>query len=425
MKPAKIILIIGLLFSFTTAEAQFLKKLGKAAERAAKKTVERRTERETEKRTDAALDSVLDNKKRKRKRRKNRKNKGGPIIGGETDKGTTDPNYEISRASDFEPGAMSLFEDAFNKENQGDFPARWDTNGSGEITVINGEKWLRLGGNSKYIPMLKKSLPENYTVEFDMLTQGLDHRTSSQAWITLLLEDNSDFKRAKNWCMVELSPCQFIHSPGTVEKVVNGKREIRNNIGKDYRNLINGKSHIAIAVNKTRIRVWMNDSKLVDIPRLVPAGANVFKIHTRGLRDAAGVDELYISNFRIGAAGEDNRSKLITEGRLSTNAILFESGSDQLKSSSYKIIREIVEVLERNPEVRIQIIGHTDTDGNTASNLALSRKRAQAVKKTMTVQYGIASSRITTDGMGESQPIAKNSSPDGKAQNRRVEFIKL
>ena len=132
--------------------------------------------------------------------------------------------------------------------------------------------------------------------------------------------------------MVELSVCQFIESRGVVEKVENGKRQLRNEIGKDYRNAINGRSHISIAVNKTRMRVWLNDNKLIDVPRLVPQNANYFKLQTRGLRDTDGLDEVYISNFKLAKTGEDNRSKLITEGRLTTNAILFESGSATLKS---------------------------------------------------------------------------------------------
>ena len=430
MKSHKIIFLICLVFSFSGVQAQLLKKLGKAAENAAKRTVERRVERETEKKTDAGLDSIFDQKKdqkkdRKKKRAKNKKNKKNnePIIGSVPQEDT--PTYDIARASDFISGNVTIFEDNFNAENQGDFPARWDTNGSGEVTIVNGEKWLRLSGDSKYIPIITETLPENYTIEFDLLTQGLDQKTSSQAQFTLLLEDNAGFQRAKNWCMVEISPCQFITSQSVVEKVENGKRILRNKIGKDYRQAINGKSRISIAVNKTRLRVWMNDNKLVDIPRLVPTAATNFKMHTRSLRDAAGVDELYIANFKMAKTGEDNRSKLITEGRLSTNAILFESGSDVLKDSSFGVIRELVEVLKKNPDVNIKIIGHTDADGDEAVNVTLSRKRANAVKKAMTLQYGIDTSRIQTDGLGERQPIASNNTTEGKALNRRVEFIKI
>lgn len=424
MKTIKIIIVLLLILSSTTGQAQWLKKLGKAAEKAAERTLERRIEEESSKKTDQALDSVFDRKKKKKDRKKKKKSKSE-----ETQERTSDTNdqplYEINRASDFVAGNIVIFEDNYSEDQQGDFPVAWDTNGSGEIALINNEKWMRLGGRSTYIPVTKETLPENYTIEFDLLADGLDKKTSSQSFLSLLIEDNTGFTKAKDWCMVELSPCQFIGNLGVVEKVENSKRQLRNPVGKDYRDVINRKTHIAIAVNKTRMRVWLNENKLVDIPRLVPAKANVFKLAVRGLRDEAGKDDLFITNFKLAKTGEDNRSKLITEGKLTTNAILFESGSATLKSESYEIIREIADVLIENPSVNIKIIGHTDSDGSEGSNDTLSRKRAEAVKQAMHKMYGITNTRMQTDGMGERQPIALNNTPKGKAQNRRVDFIKM
>ncbi|WP_062053494.1 OmpA family protein [Aquimarina longa] len=417
MKTTTTLSILIALCTITTSNAQLLKKLGKKAEEAAKRTIEKRVERETEKETDKGLDGIFERKKRKNKQKKNKKKKG-TIIGDSKD-------YEISRASDFIPGNIILFQDNFINDIQGDFPAKWDTNGSGEIVVINTKKWLRLGGNSKYIPLSKETLPENYTIEFDLLTQGLDKKTSSEAWIKLLLEDNTSFQKPKNWCMVELSPCQFIGSRGVVEKVANGQRQIRNAIGKDYRTVINGKSRISIAINKTRMRVWMNENKIVDVPRLIPQGANVFKIHTKGLRDAIDKDEVYISNFKIAKSGKDNRSKLITEGRLSTNAILFKTGSATITGGSETIIKEIATALQNVPSIRIKIIGHTDADGSSENNKKLSQQRAKAIKMMLVEHYDIQFSRIITEGKGEENPIADNTSVSGKAKNRRVEFIKI
>ncbi|WP_299683723.1 OmpA family protein [uncultured Dokdonia sp.] len=424
MKALQTIFVFCLLLCSSGAKAQLFKKLGEVAEKSAERAIERRVEKETTKKTDQALDSVFSKKKKKKKKRKNKKKKGKKDNTA-SDNETTEPSYTIKRSSDFTPGNIIVFEDRFTKDNPGDFPAKWDTNGSGEVTMINDQKWMRLSGKSVYIPMLKEALPENYTIEFDLFTNGLDKKTSSQAFLTLLIEDNTGFTRSKNWCMTELSVCQFIGNQGVIEKVANGKRQLRNQIGKDYRDAIKGKSHISIAVNKTRMRVWLNENKLIDVPRLIPEGANSFKLATRGLRDPEGLDEVYISNFSMTKTGEDNRSKLLTEGRLTTNNILFESASATLKDTSFSTIREIASVLEKNPEVRIKIIGHTDADGQKESNRTLSRKRAEAVKKMMTTAYGIDASRISTDGMGDSEPVASNTTKEGKALNRRVEFIKL
>ena len=74
--------------------------------------------------------------------------------------------------------------------------------------------------------------------------------------------------------------------------------------------------------------------------------------------------------------------------------------------------------------MKLQNIGHTDSDGDDAKNLLLSKKRAAAVKVKL-VSMGIAAIRLTTDGKGEAAPVADNSSAEGKAQNRRVEFKKV
>jgi outer membrane protein OmpA-like peptidoglycan-associated protein len=72
-----------------------------------------------------------------------------------------------------------------------------------------------------------------------------------------------------------------------------------------------------------------------------------------------------------------------------------------------------------------KIVGHTDADGNYASNLDLSKRRALSVKNELVKTFGIDASRLETDGMGETKPVALNDTPSNKALNRRVEFIKL
>ena len=167
MKTLKVILTITFLGIWSQGNAQFFKKLADKAEKAAERTVERRVERESSKKTDKAIDGVFEGKKKKKKSKKSNE----PVIGS-SDSGTANngSGVNIERAPDFEPGAVIIFEDDFARDNRGDFPAKWDTNGSGEIVVIDGKKWFRIGGKSTYVPMIKESLPENYTIEFDMLT---------------------------------------------------------------------------------------------------------------------------------------------------------------------------------------------------------------------------------------------------------------
>ena len=121
----------------------------------------------------------------------------------------------------------------------------------------------------------------------------------------------------------------------------------------------------------------------------------------------------------------DTGNKLLTEGKWVTHGILFDVNSDRVKPESYGALKEISNVLAESKDVKVQIVGHTDSDGDEAQNLDLSKRRAAAVRNVLVNQFGIDGARLTTDGKGESQPIDKNDTAAGKANNRRVEFVKM
>jgi outer membrane protein OmpA-like peptidoglycan-associated protein len=102
--------------------------------------------------------------------------------------------------------------------------------------------------------------------------------------------------------------------------------------------------------------------------------------------------------------------------------ILFESGSAQLKSSSFSELDKLVSELQSKPAIKIEISGHTDNQGNEATNKLLSENRAISVKKYL-IQKGIAADRLTSKGMGSAKPLATNDTEEGRKQNRRVEFV--
>jgi OmpA-OmpF porin, OOP family len=121
----------------------------------------------------------------------------------------------------------------------------------------------------------------------------------------------------------------------------------------------------------------------------------------------------------------DMRNKLLTDGKLVTYGIYFDTNSDKVKPESYGTLKGIATVLNENPAVKVKIFGHTDSDGNDAANLDLSKRRANAVKVELSKNFAVDASRIETDGKGETAPVAANDNPTNKALNRRVEFIKL
>jgi len=356
-----------------------------------------------------------------------------PVIGnsnGDTevsDNRNVSDNLEVYSKFDFVPGDKLIYFDDFSQDFVGDFPSKWNTNGTGEVIKLNNVEgnWfeIKAGYYMYYIPLLDQELPEEYTVEFDLLTSGLDGQTSGTAYLEVSLDDNDGFRLGTDMAQASLPLCQYMARGINIQNKENNKREIYTNIGADIRNDILNRPHISIAVNKKRFRLWVNQRKYIDVPQLVPEKKLKFmKFGVNSLKDDK--DRVFIRNLKIAEGGVDLRRKLMSEGKISTNGILFDSGSSNIQPQSLGIVRQISQVLLQDESIRLLIVGHTDSDGGNDVNLKLSKDRAKAVKSALVNIYGISSGRLTTDGKGESTPVAENSSADGKAQNRRVEFIK-
>lgn len=430
---------ISLLFivSFASnANAQFLKKLGKAAERAAERTVERRVETETSKKTDAALDSILEPGSKG-----NQQVPQNPPTGGDDDpvntgnqQNTNSPNgsgsssggpktIEVYSKFDFVPGDKLLFYDDFSNDFVGDFPSKWNTNGTGEVVTINEgmEKWfeIKAGSNTFYIPDVP-NLPEEYTIEFDIMATGLDTKTTSSALFNVVLTDDDKFKWG-NYVRASLPFCQY-HPIGIYMR--NKRGDINNTVTADIRKDVIDQPHISVAVNKERFRLWVNEKKYVDIPRIIPTDSPPTNLKFELVYFVDGKERFFIKNLKVAEGGLDLRRTLISEGKVSTNGILFDSGSANIQPQSMGIILQISQVLQQEAGMNLKIVGHTDADGSDESNMKLSKERAEAVKNALVNVYNIDGNRLSAEGKGESEPVGDNGTPDGKAQNRRVEFIK-
>ncbi|WP_299114264.1 OmpA family protein [uncultured Winogradskyella sp.] len=337
-------------------------------------------------------------------------------------------NLEVYSKFDFVPGDKQIYFDDFSQDFIGDFPSKWNTNGTGEVVKVNNVegKWFELKGGYgiKFIPLLPNVLPEEYTIEFDILAV-VDKKTSSTARLNITLDDNNEFKDGANRATAEIPLGQYGAFDIRISNRINNATKINSALNTDLRSAILNKPHISIAVNKRRYRLWINQKKYVDIPQFVAPNKvlSTIKFNLLGMRD--GEDRLFISNLKVAEGGVDLRRKLMAEGRISTNGILFDSGSANIQPQSLGIVRQISQVLMQDDSIKLNIIGHTDSDGSDDANLKLSKDRAMAVKNALVNIYKISEDRLTTDGKGETQPIDDNSTSDGKAQNRRVEFVKI
>ena len=335
---------------------------------------------------------------------------------------------------DFIPGEKTIFFDDFAQDKIGDFPVKWNTNGKGEV-VTNSKypgKWLKMRNSTTYLPEISSAkFPENYTIEYDLVMSGEERQGSFNLELTSLANKQQVPGAGDNpgpgiYLTTELSPDGKIrymitttNSDGTN---AGGNTDLNDEtlVGKPAE-----KFHLSIAVNKQRFRYYVNEVKVLDLPRVLPQiNYNAIVFRMWGWADDHPYDAL-LSNFRYAEGTTDARNKLMTEGKLVTRGITFDVNSDKIKPESFGTIKEIAEVLKDNASIKIKIIGHTDSDGSAAANLTLSKNRSASVKNALSKDFGIDASRMETDGKGASEPASPNTSPEGKANNRRVEFIKL
>ncbi len=339
-----------------------------------------------------------------------------------------EPKLESYSKFDFIPGEKVIFYEDFSQDAVGDFPLLWNTNGSAEVVTTNlfPGNWMRFVMDQCVWTDELLSLPENYTIEFDIIPiGGLEGEGMSGYHLQLMQarnvkswdhgstpgEGGFEFKieyygtpRYSTWFLKE--DCR--------ELAVSGYKDDEN-----LKQKINQKYHISIWVQKSRIRLYQNEAKLFDLPKAMPTGC----LKPDRIRFQQGA--AMISNIRIAVGAPDMRSKLITEGKLVSYGIYFDVNKDVVKPESYGTLKEIAKVLTENPDVKVKIVGHTDADGADAANLDLSKRRGESVKQELVKTFGIDASRLESDGAGESQPVAPNDTPANKALNRRVEFIKL
>ena len=164
----------------------------------------------------------------------------------------------------------------------------------------------------------------------------------------------------------------------------------------------------------------MDDARILNIPNLGynPSGISL------GYHNPGGTTVGYIKNVRIAKGAVPLYDKLLTDGKLVTTGIKFDVNKATIKTESIGTINYVVKMMQDHPELKFSVEGHTDSDGEIVANQKLSEARAKSVVEAM-VKAGISADRLSSKGFGESKPVSSNDSTEGKAQNRRVEFVKM
>lgn len=305
---------------------------------------------------------------------------------------------------DFIPGENPLFIEDFSKDRVGNFPQRLEfIEGNMEVVEWEGRRFLRVTSlPAKFAIVLDEPLPEKYTLEFDIAP--LRPGWLQQVYFT---EDVGNPNRV----------ICGVHSAGLYG---DGNGKGRSIVTLDG-SLDQKVFPCRVLVDGEYAKMYQGEHRLANVPNAALGHGRQVMFSLAGTVE----QPIMIGNIRLMGGGRDLYDALEAEGRVTTQGIYFDSGSDRLRPESTPTLTEIGEMLKGHADLRLGIEGHTDADGDDAANQALSEKRAAAVKAYLVESYGIEEGRLETMGFGESKPVADNATPEGRQENRRVELVKL
>ena len=421
MKKWTIALALLLTMSMDANAQGFLKKLKDKAVEKVKDKIENKVERET----DEVMDDVLDGKKKEKSSKKNRNDAD------DSSASASDEQPQATTSSDFKRGSVIMYQDDVTAEQVGEFPSKWDMfSGTVETKTLGGVKAINPTDNAQIQPLIKEQgayLPEEFTIEYDFYYWNSkdDVGLNDIKLILAVTKDRSEFP-GEGHDVGDLTAFVLKHGVcNTYEHdyMFNGNKD-----GAFEYSFKKGWNHVALSFNKRALKVYFNDKRVVNLPRVNQPTWMCFQVpfeyknltFIRNVVIAKGAVALYDRNAQDVSAVE----KAIQEtGKFVTNNILFDTGKATLKQESMIEIMKVADYMKKNPNVRFEVQGHTDNQGSDKINDPLSQQRAEAIVKALE-GLGVDGFNLRAVGKGSHEPVADNKTEAGRAKNRRVEFIK-
>lgn len=353
--------------------------------------------------------------------------------GGHTD-------YSAYKGSSFIPGKNVIFFEDFSNTAIGNGANNWhlyeydayDDVERPSITSLPGQsgRWYKMPRKGFTFPNSFSKLPEQFTIEFDLYADPKTMSEMEGGFNTIItsMSNRKDLsmyfhdKPAINIDVHPHGPTSKLHFQITTEYQPNKSTSEMTFLSHTYSNgwKSGAVNRVSISRNGPSIIVFVNGKEYANIANALPKKADyhiVFATNQWGYG-------LYFTNLRIAGDIPNATKEIQQDGKFVTNAIYFDVNSSRIKPESWATLNEAAKAIKATSG-KILIVGHTDSDGSDDSNMKLSKTRAESVKNALVKEFGIDGSRLTVDGKGESQPVTSNNSAVGKAQNRRVEFIKL
>lgn len=339
-----------------------------------------------------------------------------PAAPAETEKGENAQAGESSTASsepgkgpwlnyDFVPGSQVIFFDDFAKDVVGNFPQRLEfVEGNMEVAEWKGERWLRASTDSRFAIPLPQVLPPKFTLEFDLYG-------AARGWSKLQIFGDDYALHEQAFVHFDITNVRAGLREGSKELAVAAVDE------NAFGNVIHGR----VLGDGSYLKVYFNEKRVANVPKADFKRTNKLYFEISANEDRP----LMLTNLRVAFSEKTMYDALAADGRVATQGIFFDSGSDKIRPESTPTLKEIGRMLTDHPELRILIEGHTDNVGDDASNQTLSEKRAASVAAYLTANHGVDAARLESKGFGETKPVSGNDTAEGRQNNRRVELVKL
>lgn len=327
----------------------------------------------------------------------------------------------VYQKCDFVPGDEIFFDDPVEGEQLGEFPSHWDAKGgNAEVAELNGVQVIALTspGTVIFPYMTEQSyLGDVFTIECDLWGTEFKEDEASEYSSSFHMSFNNDMHVGFLWNYYDHDD-GFGRGPRAHYDVswINGTTDETGNNSGEVEMKLNEWNHIAVSFNKRALKVYINGKRLVAVP-------NVTQQQSLEIDNNLWPTKTYFKNFRIAKGAVPLYNRLQSDGKIVTYGITFETGKADLKPESTIEIMRIAKLMKDDATIKFEVQGHCDNTGSDKVNDPLSQKRAEAIVAAL-VEQGIAANRLTAVGKGSRSPIADNATDEGRAKNRRVEFVK-